>query len=307
MAVTPGWIDDFGAALDAGDRKAALAVLDSRATAHAGTANAADKRAAARELLRRCADAPAEVLVGWPRWLARQDNPTARGLAALLITSIYPVQREEAVAILQGLCDDANWEVREWGGSTAGELLTHHFDEFCPILERWIAHPSPSVRRAVALAARGAADRRHPERAGRLFDLIEPLLPDRAEYVRRNLGPFAVASLLARYPEQTIARIRQWARSDDETVRWNAAMAFAAAPAGRHVAEALEILSELARDERRLVRRAVSAALRNLLKRDPDHVTPVLRSWLGDDRQPPAALASAVRAGARRRRPPLRP
>ncbi len=298
MAVTIGWLDDFGAALDAGDRKAALAVLDSRATAHAGTANAADKRAAARELLRRCADAP-EKLAGWSRWLARQASPTARGLAALLITSSYPVHREEATEILQRLCDDANWEVREWGGSAAAELLAHHFDEFYPLLRTWTAHPSPPVRRAVALAVKGAADRRHPERAGLLLDLIELLLPDRADYVRRNLGPFAVASLLVRYPQDTIARVRQWARSDDEMVRWNAAMAFSAAPARHHVKAALEILSELARDERRLVRAAVSAALRNLVKRDPDQVVPELRSWLSDDRKPPAALALRRAAGVR--------
>lgn len=297
MAVTPGWIDHFGAAIEAGDRKGALAVLDSRATTHAGAANAADKRAAARQIVRRCGDA-SEELAGWSRWLAGQASPSAKGLAALLITSSYPGRREEAVAILQRLCDDANWEVREWGGSAAGEILARHFDEFYPLLERWTAHPSPSVRRAVALAAKGAADRRHPERAGRLLTLIEPLLPDRAQYVRRNLGPFAIAGLLARYPEQTIARLRQWARLDDEMVRWNAAMVFAAAPARHHVASALEVLSDLARDERRLVRTAVSAALRNLLKRDADHVAPVLRSWLGDDRKPPAKIA--LRAAADR-------
>ncbi len=300
MAVTPGWLDDFGAAIAAGDHPAALAVLDSRATAHAGAANAADKRAAAREILRVFRDAPAES-AGWCRWLAGQRSPTARGLAALLITSTYPVQHAEAVDILQRLCDDASWEVREWAGSAAGDVLARHFDEFYPVLKGWAASPSPFVRRAVAIAARGAADRRHPERTEHLFALIAPLLPDRAAYVRRNLGPFAVSTLLARYPQQTLARVRQWARSGDEMVRWNAAMVFAGAPARHHIDGALEILSDLARDERRLVRTAVSTALRNLLKRDRDQVVSALRSWLEDDRKIPAALALRAATPVRKR------
>jgi hypothetical protein len=73
--------------------------------------------------------------------------------------------------------------------------------------------------------------------------------------------------------------------------RWNAAMVFVAAEAGNHIEVGLEILSELASDQRRLVWMAVASALRNLVKRAPDRVIPELHTWLADDRKLPAALA----------------
>ena len=68
-------------------------------------------------------------------------------------------------------------------------------------------------------------------------------------------------------------------------------MVFTSAPARNHVDAALEILSELARDERRFVRTAVASALRNLLKRNPDRVIPEVREWLKDERNAAAELA----------------
>ncbi len=103
--------------------------------------------------------------------------------------------------------------------------------------------------------------------------------------------PFAVGKLLEHYPDQTIEHVRRWARSEDEMVRWNAAMVFVSAAARAHTEAALEILSPLASDRRRLVWMAVGSALRNLVKRDPERVVPALRGWLADERKLPAALA----------------
>ena len=208
----------------------------------------------------------------------------------MLLTEIYPHHKDEALALLNRLADDENWEVREWAGSAAGELLQRHFSEIHTALRAWLKHSSPNVRRAVAIAVRGATNNRHVERCEPLFELIELLVVDRDEYVRRNTGPFAVGKLLQHYPEQTLARVRKWADREDEMSRWNAAMVFVAAPARKHVDAALGILSELARDERRLVWMAVASALRHLVKRDPERVVPELRRWLADERKLPAAL-----------------
>jgi len=296
---TNAWLPDLAAAVAAGDPARALALLEARATAHAGTPNAADKRAAVKAIAAAFAGR-SDDLGRWARWLAAQPGPAAKELAALLLARTYPLHAGEAQETLRRLADDANWEVREWAGSAAGEVLARHFDGFYPVLQRWAADPSQFVRRAVCIAAIGAAGRRRPQRCLPLLDLLEPLAADRAEEVRRNLGPFAVGGALMRaYPEETLARVRRWAASDDEMRRWNAAMVFAAAPAGKHVEAALEILSELARDQRRLVWMAVSSALRNLVRRDPGRVAPALRAWLNDDRKLPAALALR-RAGSLR-------
>lgn len=286
----PRWLVDFGQAVSAGDREGALAVLEERATSHAGTPKAADKRAAAKAVLRALREDATETLA-WARWLADR-SPTAKDLAAMLLVPAYPADPAGALSLLRRLADDAHWEVREWAGSAAGDLLARHFDEVLPHVQAWARDESHFVRRAVDLAARGAADRRRPERCDPLLQLMDALVTDRAEEVRRNTGPFAVGgSLLAAYPEQTLARVRRWAANEDEMSRWNAAMVFTAANARKHVGLGLDVLSELARDQRRLVWMAVASALRHLVKRDPERVVPLLREWLKDDRKLPTAIA----------------
>jgi hypothetical protein len=291
--ITPpkqSWLAELSARVEGDDRAGALAVAEARATDHAGTPPAAEKQAIVKALVRAAPTTTAQA--EWVRWLAAQDSPTAKEVAALLSVRSYPAHAAEVMKILRRLSDDGNWEVREWAGSSAGEILAAHFEEMYPVVESWLDDPSQFVRRAVAIAAKGAADRIHPERAEPLLRLMDRLVTDRGEEVRRNTGPFAVGgNLLRRYPEQTLARIRRWAADGDEMSRWNAAMVFVSAEARNHVDVALGVLSQLARDERRLVWMAVASALHNLVKRAPHRVIPELRTWLADERKLPAALA----------------
>jgi 3-methyladenine DNA glycosylase AlkD len=285
----PDWLNAFGDAISAGDRDGALRALESQATAHAGTAPAAEKRAAARETLARL---PADALPGIANWFATHPSDTAKELGALLLAKSYPQHSGEAIAGLRRLADDANWEVREWAGSATGDVFARNFDELYPVMEDWLRDESQFVRRAVAIAVRGADDKRRPERAEKLLALADVLVRDPAEEVKRNTGPFAVGGgLLGSYPEATLEHVRAWAHSDEEIQRWNAAMVFVAANARKNVPAALEILSALATDPRRPVWMAVSSALKNLVKRDPERVEPELRRWLLDDRKLPASLA----------------
>jgi len=126
------------------------------------------------------------------------------------------------------------------------------------------------LRRAVVVGAKHAARERRPDRAEALLDLIEPALRDHDEYVRRNLGPFAIGDQFLRsYPDATLARIARWAHDQDENVRWNAAMAFSAASAARHAGVGLALLDTLARDRSTFVRRGALAARRRLAARAP--------------------------------------
>ncbi|MEX1253164.1 MAG: DNA alkylation repair protein [Dehalococcoidia bacterium] len=285
------WLASFTTAAATSDMADALAVLEARATAHAGTPKSAEKIAACKEIMRAAGD-DARALAAWCRWLAQQDSPTAKELLCVLLPSHYPRAPKQALRWLQKLSDDGSWEVREWAASALGELLDAHFDELLPVAQAWVRDDSQFVRRAVVVGAKYAAQKRHPERGKPLLDLIEPLVTDRAEEVRRNLGPFAIGDgYLRSYPKEPLAAVRRWARSDDEQSRWNAAMVFAAAQAQHHVDEALAVLSDLARDQRRYVWMAVSSALRNLVKRAPERVVPEIETWLQDDRRLPAALA----------------
>src|SRR5260370_41803691 len=95
------------------DPTQAIAILEARATAHAGTLPSADKNAATREILRSFVNHP-ENLICWARWMAGQTGPTAKELGAALLTETYPQHKGEALALLQGLAGDTNCAGHEW-------------------------------------------------------------------------------------------------------------------------------------------------------------------------------------------------
>lgn len=285
----PDWLISYSDAVATGDLDAALSAIESLVTSHAGTAPAAEKRAAVKETVKRL---PAERLPETALWFANYESDTAKELGALLLARSYPQHPREAIAALRCLADDGNWEVREWAGSAVSDVFASDFDAVLQAMQDWLRDESQFVRRAVCIALMGAADAKHPERAEPLLALADVLAGDSAEEVKRNTGPFAVgAKLLGKYPQQTLVYVRRWAASDEEIRRWNAAMVFVAANSRKHVDEGLVILSGLATDKRRPVWMAVASALKHLIKRDPGRVVPELRKWLLDDRKLPASLA----------------
>jgi 3-methyladenine DNA glycosylase AlkC len=226
----------------------------------------------------------------WACRMADRPEPAPRAIAAPLFRHYWSVRPDKIQARLLQIADDEDWWVREAAHSTMGSLLVAHFDAFYPVLQAWTEHPSPNVRRGVALAARKAANERKDEWAGALLDLVEPLLADRNTYVRKNLGPYAIGDGLLRcHPQPTLTRLRRWAEDPREQVRWNVAMAFRSFGGTRHVEEALAVLGILAADERRFVWRAAASALHYLGRRQPEVVRPVLEGWLQDERRVRAA------------------
>jgi 3-methyladenine DNA glycosylase AlkD len=231
-----------------------------------------------------------EALYDWACRLAERPEPAARAIAAHLIRHHWPAQPDQVQARLLRLADDEDWWVRESAHSTMGSLLVAHFDDLYQTFRTWTEHSSANVRRGVAIAVRQASNERKEAWAEALLDLVEPLLTDREQYVRKNLGPYAVGDGLLRcHPQPTLARLRRWADDPREEVRWNVAMAFRSFGGSRHVQEALEILEQLAADERRFVWRAAASALHYLGKRHLEIVRPIVEDWLEDERRARAA------------------
>lgn len=195
-------------------------------------------------------------------------------LAALLLAALVTTHPAEVERAVLRLARDERWDVREAAASLLGEALDASFDHFAATCAAWAAREEPRVRRAVVVAVKYAARARAPERAERLLDLVEPALHERDEYVRRNLGPFAIGDQLLRsYPAETLARLERWARSDDEVVRWNVAMAFSSATGAKLAEQGLPILRALARDDSAFVARAANGTLRRIQKRRPTVLT----------------------------------
>lgn len=256
------WESAFCEAITRGDAQAALLPLQAAATGHAGTANAKTKRRAL-QLTRSCpGDRLFELALTW----ADSPDPTANELAAILLAERFAQDPDQVSRALRELAGRDHWEVREWAASGCGLALQQHFAAFYPALQGWAKAPDANLRRAVALAAMYGSRGLPESRADPLLDLVEPLLPDREPYVRKNLGPFALGDgLLPRYPRHTLARLEHWAGSPDEMVCWNVAMVFTAAAARKYAADGLRILTKLEPDPRPTVKRAVQSAMRRLL------------------------------------------
>jgi 3-methyladenine DNA glycosylase AlkC len=279
-----GWFDAQAAlrALQAGDEEGLVAVLKPVKWGKTGYL--------AKVTIEETLGPGTDALYDWACRLAGRPEPAPRAIAAPLFRHYWSSRPAEVQTRLLQIAADEDWWVREAAHSTMGSLLVTHFDTFHPILQIWAEHPSPNVRRGVAIAARKAANERREEWADALLDLIEPLLSDRQEYVRKNLGPYAIGDGLLRcHPQPTLARLRRWADDPSEEVRWNVAMAFRSSGGTRHLEEALDVLEQLAADERRFVWRAAAAALHHLGRRQPEVVRPIVEGWLQDERRVRAA------------------
>lgn len=266
------WKATFDEALTRGSVIEMIEVLQSQATAHAGTANAQVKRTAIKRVQRYYDSKPEECLrVALD--FCRSTNPTAEEVGVHLSASCYSIDPNAIAIVLHDLADSHNWEVREWVADACGTILEAHFDAFYPTMKSWSRDESENVRRAVVLAMMYAGKSRQPEFADPILDALEGLLPDRSKYVRDNLGPFAIGhALIKYYPEQVLERIHRWVRSENEQVRWNVAMVFSAAGGAHYAIDAGSVLATLSLDERPYVQRAMAKAMKNVRQRCPEFV-----------------------------------
>jgi 3-methyladenine DNA glycosylase AlkC len=231
----------------------------------------------------------------WATRLLQHPRRVDKELAAVILRPLIATNRADLERAIHRLARDEDWEVREAAASLLGDCLERAFDEYLGPAQVWISTGDPRLRRAVVVAAKYAARSRHADRAEALLDLIEPALIDHDEYVRRNLGPFAIGDQLLRsYPEATFARLERWAREPDENVRWNVASAFTSASGARVAERGFGILAFLAGDTRPFVAHAVDAAVRNILKRRPE-LRDAVAEWDGGTR---AVVQDALRQAA---------
>lgn len=284
---TEDWEVAFKIALAQDDLSEAIEILERR-NKSSGTPRGDDKVKALKAVQSLANNADERYLMAVQ--LLDHDSAAARSLAAMLTTTfivpLYAQRPRVAEEILLRIADDAHWEVRESADTVLLQLVKADFSKAYALLKRWAMHSSENVRRAVVMTAKKAGRERQSGWANPLLDLLELLITDRSVYVRKNLGPFAIGDGFIRYDSAlTLQRLVQWAKMSDDQARWNVAMAFSTAEAARHVDAAVPILEQLAADERRYVWRAVASAMRNLGRRVPKKVIPILERWLKDERR----------------------
>ncbi|MDA8346366.1 MAG: HEAT repeat domain-containing protein [Thermaerobacter sp.] len=197
--------------------------------------------------------------------LSTCTEPGAQEVGALLLPAAYPLGPEEVSSALKQACMHPHWEVREWAASALGALLSAHVDAVFPIVDSWATDPSDLLRRGVVIALMEYGKVCAPEKAQMVLDALRRMLHDPAPYVQKNLGPFAIGSVLAaRFPEAVLASLREWVHDEDAHARQQVALIFSAAAGARLAKAGRDVLDILLADPRPEVQRAVRKALRRM-------------------------------------------
>lgn len=196
--------------------------------------------------------------------LLKRDEYTARNIGTHLVVSGWP-KNKDIEEHIKNAANDEDWIVREYAAGAFASLLEKDFAHFSKLYLRWIKTESTNVKRAIALAVKYESKGAEPKKWKTYFGLIDLLMSEEAEYIRKNLGPFAIGDgLLSRYSEQILSACQKWAKSKNENVRWNTAMIFTAAGARKFSKEAKPILKALTDDTVPAVSKAAQKAAKNL-------------------------------------------
>lgn len=207
-----------------------------------------------------------EELFRLGKQLLTRPEYTARSLGTSFIEHGWPKHKEVEKLILKAAEDD-DWIVREVAAGAFARLWEKDFPHFAKLFAGWVKSGSVNTKRAVALAVKYHSKSADPKNWKTYLRLIEPLLQEEAEYIRKNLGPFAIGDgLLSRFPEETLQACEKWAKSKHSWVRWNTAMVFTAAAARKYPKEGRKILAALSEDTDPMVSRAAKRAEKNLSK-----------------------------------------
>jgi hypothetical protein len=282
---------EIAIALSHDDLDAIVAALEKRGSGPAaigadpGTATVPEKRLTTRLIRAHQKDRPGKLLA-WCKKLLNRPEFNAIEIGLTLLPGIYMRDPKFTQRQLLLQADSPNWEVREFAGGIAGDILDQHFDEFYPALKKWTAHSSENVRRAAVIASMQAAKANRPRRGIKLLKLLDPLMKDEARYVRVNLGQFAISlALLKNYPRLTLKWLNKHSLTKNEVARWNVAMVWSAVGGRPYAKEGARLLHRLAADERRFVWRAVASASVKLGNARPEIVKPLLKKWRSDPKR----------------------
>lgn len=198
--------------------------------------------------------------------LLKRPEYTARNIGTHLIVSGWPENKDVELYVKQA-ADDDDWIVREYAAGAFATLLEKDFARFSKAYTKWVKTESVNVKRAIALAVKYESKSAEVKKWKTYLTIIDPLMNEEAEYIRKNLGPFAIGDgLLSRFPNEVFAACKKWIKSDNENVRWNTAMIFTAAAARKFPKEGKEFLQRLEKDENQFVAKAAKKAQKNLGK-----------------------------------------
>lgn len=178
---------------------------------------------------------------------------------------------------LRELARDESWRVRERVAMALKYVNEHAFEQVEDAWHEWATHENNYVRRACEVGLMGAP----PAHVGPALAILDHLVADSDDYVKKSCGGFAVSSVASQDPAIGREYLDRWSRADDLRTRWNVAKAVGG-PYGRETDHALDLAYRLSADDEYRVRRATAASLRSLIEKEPD-VRERVEQWADRD------------------------
>ncbi len=149
------------------------------------------------------------------RTLLEEQAYQARALGTFVLGKIAHEAPEAFALLLESVSHDPDWRVQE--------ILAMAFDSYCanigyeaalPVIEQWMAHSNPNVRRAASEGLRIWTARPYfREHAQVAIALLSRLKADKSEYVRKSAGN-ALRDISRKYGPLVKDEVGIWDLSD---------------------------------------------------------------------------------------------
>ncbi len=217
-------------------------------------------RSAAVEFARSCgvAEIKKEILenIKSPN---RNRRMYALNLALLLDKNNFEFLKREILK----MANEEDWEMREEASQILRRLLEYDFEKWIKVVEECAKSESVNLQRVAIV---GSMIRKPTD--SELLQILNnyfPLLSSRGTYVKKNLGPFALAYLTTKNPKLIFGLVEKWSNQEDEMVRWNLLMMFSQKLGKMYPDKAKEMVKKYKTDSRPTVLRARRSIERRLI------------------------------------------
>ncbi len=236
----------------------------------------------------------------WLQRLATDEKAAVRCMACLVLGEVGRAAPQSIVPLAHKLAADGRWEVRECIANAFDEQIAQEHPEFVyDLMSRWVADPSPNVRRVPT----NALMRYGIKQPRKVIALMDKLRHDDSEYVRKNVR-FCLQQIAKEKhpqlgaghrdnPDVMLATLTRWARDRHPHNRWIVAGTLGNVWAKGREPQAIAILAALAADDDKLVRSAVASSMRVLANYAPQIVADAARQW-AEDNNPNVRQTAAV-------------
>ncbi|MBI2641594.1 DNA alkylation repair protein, partial [Candidatus Roizmanbacteria bacterium] len=169
------------------------------------------------------------------------------------------IPRKELEQIIYKMADSSLWDVRETAAGMLRNLLLKDFDLWFGVMKKMAKDKNVNIRRAAVVGSMAIGITENQMK--KIADEIYPhVLTNSQEYIRKNLGPFAIGSFFARlFPRLAFTYLDKWMKQKDPYVRWNVLMTFSQARAKEYPHVAKKYIRLVSNDTHPVVQRAIKS------------------------------------------------